>query len=115
MWNQEVLLTVRGALPNLAKGKIGLRWRLMGLVIIALMPVVIALVLIASEQRRQAIETAHQNSLFLARLAATNQQSLIEGAKDILVTLSQVPAIQNYDRAACLFFLRNVLMHYPLY
>ncbi len=115
MWNQEVLLTVRGALPNLAKGKIGLRWRLMGLVIIALMPVVIALVLIASEQRRQAIETAHQNSLFLARLAATNQQSLIEGARDILVTLSQVPAIQNYDRAACLFFLRNVLMHYPLY
>lgn len=87
----------------------------MGLVVIALMPVVLALVIIASEQRRQAIEIAHQNSLFLARLAAANQQRLIDGARDILVTLSQVPAIQNNDRAACLFFLRNVLMHYPLY
>lgn len=87
----------------------------MGLVIIALMPVVITLAIIASEQRRQAIETAHQNSLFLARLAAANQQRLIEGARDILITLSQVPAIRSNDRAACLFFLRNVLMHYPLY
>ncbi|RCK77186.1 MAG: sensor histidine kinase [Anaerolineae bacterium] len=95
--------------------KHSLRWRLMGLVVIALIPVVIALVVIATEQRRQAIATAHQNSLFLAKLAATNQQRLIDGARDILVTLSQVPAIQNNDRAACLFFLRNVLMHYPLY
>jgi len=87
----------------------------MGLVVIALIPVVIALVVIATEQRRQAIATTHQNSLFLAKLAATNQQRLIDGARDILVTLSQVPAIQNNDRAACLFFLRNVLMHYPLY
>jgi signal transduction histidine kinase len=87
----------------------------MGLVIVALMPVVLALAMIAAEQRRQAIESVYQNSLFLARLAASNQQQLIEGARDILVTLSQVPAIQNNDRAACLFFLRNVLMHYPLY
>jgi signal transduction histidine kinase len=87
----------------------------MGLVIIALLPVVLSLITIASEQRRQTIENAHQNSLFLARLAASKQQELIEGARDILVTLSQVPAIQNNDRAACLFFLRNVLMHYPLY
>ncbi len=87
----------------------------MGLVVIALIPVMIALVIIAAQQRNQAIETAHQNSLFLAKLAAANQQRLIEGARDILVTLSQVPAIQNTDRAACLFFLRNVLMHYPLY
>lgn len=95
--------------------KLSLKWRLMGLVMIALIPVVIALVIIAEEQRQQAIQTAHQNSLFLAKLAASNQERFIDGARDILVTLSQVPAIQNNDRAACLFFLRNVLMHYPLY
>ncbi len=87
----------------------------MGLVIIALVPVIIALVVIAAEQRRQAIETAYRNSLFLAKLAAANQERLIEGARNILVTLSQIPAIQHNDRAACLFFLRNVLMQHPVY
>lgn len=92
-----------------------LRLRLMELIVFALLPVVLVLGIMASQNRRKAIEDIHQNALFIARLAASNQQQLIDGAKDILITLSQLPAIQNNDRQACLFFLTNVLMQHPLY
>jgi signal transduction histidine kinase len=87
----------------------------MGLVIIALLPVVAVLVMVASQRQAQAVEAVRNNTLTLARLAAANQQQLISGARDILITLTQVPAIQKNDRPACLFFLTNILMQHPLY
>jgi signal transduction histidine kinase len=92
-----------------------LRIRLMGLVILGLLPVVGVLAVTASERRNQAITDVHQNTLRLAQLAASNQQQLIAGARDILITLAQLPAIKNHDRPACLFFLTNILMQHPLY
>ena len=92
-----------------------LRVRVIGLVVLALLPAFALMVFNASESRRQAIEYAQYNAVRLTELAASNQQQLIDGARDILITLAQLPAIQSQDRAACLFFLSNVLMLHPLY
>jgi signal transduction histidine kinase/HAMP domain-containing protein len=92
-----------------------LRLRVIGLLILALLPAFALMVFTASESRSQAIEETQDNALRLTELAVANQRQLIDGARDILITLAQVPAIQNQDRAACLFFLSNVLMQHPLY
>jgi signal transduction histidine kinase/HAMP domain-containing protein len=75
----------------------------------------VVLVVTASQRRHQAIEDVRIDTLLLAKLAAANQQQLISGARDILITLAQLPAVKNNDRQACLFFLSNVLMQHPLY
>jgi signal transduction histidine kinase len=73
------------------------------------------MVFTASESRRRAMEETQNTALRLTELAATNQRQLIDGARDILIPLAQIPAIQSQDRAACVFFLSNVLMQHPLY
>jgi signal transduction histidine kinase len=92
-----------------------LRLRVIGLLILALLPVFALMVFTASDSRRRAMEETQGGALRLTELAASNQRQLIDGARDILITLAQIPAIQSQDRAACLFFLSNVLMQHPLY
>lgn len=92
-----------------------LRFRVIGLLILALLPAFALMVFTASESRTRAVEQIQDNALRLTELAAANQRQLIDGARDILITLAQIPAIQSQDRAACLFFLSNVLMQHPLY
>ncbi len=92
-----------------------LRVRVVGLVFIALIPAFVLMWISASESRQQTKEEVQANMMRLAQLASTNQQRLIDGARDILITLAQIPAIQSQDRAACLFFLSNILMQHPLY
>jgi len=92
-----------------------LRLRVIGLVILALLPAFALMVFTASESRSRAIRETQDNALRLTELAVANQRQLIDGARDILITLAQIPAVQSQDRAACLFFLSNVLMQHPLY
>lgn len=92
-----------------------LRLRVIGLLILALLPAFALMVFTASESRSRAIKETQANALRLTELAAANQRQLIDGARDILITLAQLPAIQSQDRPACLFFLSNVLMQHPLY
>jgi signal transduction histidine kinase len=92
-----------------------LRLRVIGLLILALLPAFALMVFTASESRSRAVDDTQANAMRLTELAAANQRQLIDGARDILITLAQLPAIQSQDRAACLFFLSNVLMQHPLY
>lgn len=92
-----------------------LRLRVVGLVFLALIPAFALMWISSSESRQQTKEEVQTNMMRLAQLAGANQQRLIDGARDILITLAQIPAIQSQDRAACLFFLSNILMQHPLY
>ena len=106
---------VAGSLDVLSNRLRSLRLRVIGLLILALLPVFGLMVYSASESRRRALEETQNSALRMTELAAANQRQLIDGARDILITLAQIPAIQSQDRAACLFFLSNVLMQHPLY
>lgn len=92
-----------------------LRLRVLGLLLLALLPAFALMVFTASESRQRALQETQDSALRMTELAAANQRQLIDGARDILIPLAQIPAIQSQDRAACLFFLSNVLMQHPLY
>jgi signal transduction histidine kinase len=85
------------------------------LLILALLPVFALMVFSASESRSRIMQETQDNARRLTELAASDQRQLIDGARDILITLAQLPAIRSQDRPACLFFLSNVLMQHPLY
>ncbi|MBN2555195.1 MAG: HAMP domain-containing protein [Anaerolineales bacterium] len=93
----------------------GLQTRFIALLGLALLPAFAFMVFNASKSRSMAIDEAQADAMRLTELAVSNQRQYIDSARDILITLAQVPAIQSQDRPACLFFLSNVLMQHPLY
>ncbi len=93
----------------------GLRVRLLGLVLLALLPGLAFFLYNASEQRHQSVAHNQQDALRLARLAAANQKYLIEGARFLLITLSQLPAVRNQDAAGCSMYMSNLLAQYAPY
>jgi len=92
-----------------------LRVRLLLLVSLVLLPILCLTVYTNREERRLAVIEAQLNALGLARLAANEQESLIEGARQLLFALAHLPSVQNYDAAECSLFLDDLLEHYPLY
>ncbi len=69
-----------------------LRSRLLLLVLLALLPAFVLILVTAWEQRQLAAMEAQENALRIARAAASNQERLIEGARSLLIGISQVPA-----------------------
>jgi len=112
---EHPLMVFSGMVGALRSRLRSLRLRVIGLLLLALLPAFALMVHTASQSRSRAIEETQANALRLTELAAANQLHLIDGARDILITLAQLPAIQSQDRAACLFFLSNILMLHPLY
>lgn len=92
-----------------------LRFRLMLLVLLALVPAFVLVIYSAAEQRRLVTEQAQGNVLRLARVAASNQQQIIESTRHFLVTLAQFPQLHEPDPVPCSQLLRDVLTHYPEY
>lgn len=94
---------------------VSLRARLLLLVILASVPGLILTVYSAAEQRRHAEEEVIQTALRLVRLATSNQEQLLEGARQLLVALAALPAVQHQDSRGCNSFLEALLAQYPLY
>ena len=92
-----------------------LRIRLLFLVVLAVIPA-FALTFYTDQGERQfAAESARAEALRLARLAAVEQEQVLEGARQLLLTLSQVPAVQTADAAGCSSILASVLGQQPRY
>lgn len=92
-----------------------LRVRLLLLVTLALLPILFLMLHTHQDQRHLAVTEVQQTALQLARLAANDQQRLLEGARQLLVVLAQLPSVQNHDAAACSLFMAGLLPQYPLY
>jgi signal transduction histidine kinase/ActR/RegA family two-component response regulator len=70
-----------------------LRWRLLLLVGLAILPLVALTVTTGIRERQHAMSGAEANLLRLTRLAAANEAQSLEGARQILRDLTSVPAI----------------------
>jgi signal transduction histidine kinase len=92
-----------------------LQIRLMILVLLAVAPMLALLLYSYSQQMQTATTEAQANALRLARLAASDQERLTEGARQLLVALAELPSVQNQDEAECSSFLADLLKQYPLY
>lgn len=92
-----------------------LRSRLILLVILAVIPALALIFYTAAEQRRQATTQAESDVIRLARLAAADQERLINDTRQLLLTLSHLTEIRNQDTIACTRFLGDLLYELPRY
>jgi PAS domain S-box-containing protein len=92
-----------------------LRLRLILLVLLAVIPALGLILHTANAQRQSAARNAQESLLRLTKSTAASQRQTIEGARQLLIALSQVPAIHELDTAACNQLLANLLEQYGSY
>ena len=92
----------------------GLRVRLLLLVLLAVLPALGSTLYLGLEQRQAATTAVQEEALRLARLTASNQGALLEGARQLLITLSQLPEMRP-GASACQALLAQLLSQNPFY
>lgn len=90
-----------------------LRFRLILIGILALLPSLGLVLLFSAQLREYAAEYAKDDALRLVNLAASNQDALIDGARQTLITLARVPVVRDTQSGNCDAFLAKLLTHYP--
>src|SRR3990170_2350347 len=78
-----------------------LRIRLLLLVLLAVIPALGLILYTGLEQRRQAVVEAQKTAQRLIRLFSVEQERLMEGSHQLLVTLAHLSEVRNGDSAAC--------------
>jgi signal transduction histidine kinase/HAMP domain-containing protein len=88
-----------------------LRSRFILLVVLAILPGVLLVLLIANEQRTRAIEQVRRTNISILRLVQANQSQLMTSAENLLLTLSQDRLVtdMNGDVETCRQVLDNIL------
>ncbi|MCZ7567969.1 MAG: PAS domain S-box protein [Ardenticatenaceae bacterium] len=86
-----------------------LRARVILLVVLAALPALGLTRYARTEQRRQAAANVQGDTQRLARLAAADHERLIEGTRQLLSTLAQLPEVRRGDAAACVALLTGLL------
>jgi len=92
-----------------------LRYTLLLLVLLATLPALALILSTAWEQRRQAAADTRADALRLARVAASDHERLVEGARALLVGLAQLSDVQMHNARACNALFKEVQLRYPLY
>lgn len=92
-----------------------LRFRLAGLILLTVSPMLVFSINTYSEQMRMATSVAQSTALNNARLAAKEQERLYEGARQVLVALALLPAVLDTDATACSLYMAELLPRYPNY
>lgn len=94
---------------------LSLRARLLTLVLLAIIPA-LGLILYNTHSRQiEAEGELRKNSMRIARLAANNIELVIEGQRQLLTAMSEVPSVRNRDTKACGADLMRIKQHFPLY
>src|SRR6185436_19896211 len=105
-----------GLASVMERSSLGLRARLLLLVLVAVIPAFASIAYNAMQEREQAEIGAERDALNLSRLAAREQLQLVMATRQLLVGLSQMPALRGPATAAdCNRVLREVQKPYPHY
>lgn len=91
------------------------RARLLTLVLLAVIPIIGLTVYTAWEYRRVETAQTQETSLRLTRSAAADVERTVEGVRQVLVALAQIPAVRSRDPAECHIRLAEVLRGNPHY
>ena len=92
-----------------------LRSRLITLVLLPIIPLVALLVYSVFEHRRLTIAEVQRNALNYANDIANSQEQIINGARQLLIGLAQLPEVRKHDSRACNTLLASILQRFPLY
>ena len=91
------------------------RFRLVLLVLLAVIPVLGLVLYTGLEQRQVAANRAKEEALGLARFVSNRQKQLVEGGHQFLDILAQLPQVSRCDPAACSHLFTDLLKQYPYY
>jgi signal transduction histidine kinase len=112
----ESTLVFENRLENhLGNHAVALLLRLFLLVAGALLPAIAIQSYNEFDLRRSHQREAKKQALGLARLAAAEQQQIVEGIRQVLTALSELPAIKARDIEACSAYLSALKQRYPAF
>ena len=89
--------------------------RLFALVAVALLPAIAVQSYNEFAQHRSLEAAVQEHASGFANLVAAQQQQTIEGVRDVLVALSELPAIKAKDVKACSAYLSTIEQRYPAF
>lgn len=89
--------------------------RLFVLVAIAVLPAIAMLAWNQYQDYRHRFAEVHDNALQDAKLVSSEQDRLVDGARQLLVALASVPLVTNRDAARCTDFLQDLIKKYDAY
>ena len=93
-----------------------IRNRLILLVLLVIFPVMFGVLIYAlQEQRREARLQAQETALRIARLAAREQERLIAGAHQLLMTLTELPEVRERRSDQCSKLFADIMKKFPHY
>src|SRR5262249_44652622 len=87
--------------------------RLFLLVAVALLPAIAVQSYNEFDLRRSRQMDVQEQVLGLAKLAAAEQQQIVQGIRQTLIALSELPAIKSKDAHGCEAYLSRVKQRYP--
>src|SRR5579859_3668248 len=93
----------------------GLRFRLLLLVTLAVVPALGLALQSGLNDRQAALDGAHAETMSLALLTASSNSRLVDETHQILAGLAQIPAVQNSEPGACSDLLSAVMRNSPLF
>ncbi|MBD1915036.1 MULTISPECIES: ATP-binding protein [Cyanophyceae] len=85
------------------------------LVLLAVIPALGLILYTAAVQRRTAAVESQENLLRLTKFAAAHQRQTSEGARQLLIALSQIPDLREGDAEACNQLLADLVEEYGAY
>lgn len=92
-----------------------LRLRFVLLALLGVLPALALLLYTASEQRDQAITDAQDEARRFVRLAASDQERLIESSNQLLAVVARFPELRADDITDCQRLLSTFIEEYPVY
>ena len=87
--------------------------RLFVLVAVALLPAITIQAYNEFDLRRARQVEVQDQALSLAKLAAAEQQQIVQGIRQVLIALSELPAIKARDSQACNTYLAAMQPRFP--
>jgi PAS domain S-box-containing protein len=89
--------------------------RLFVLVAVALLPAIAVQAYNEFDLRRARQIEVQNHALSLAKLAAADQQQIVQGIRQVLIALSELPAIKARDTGACNAYLAGMRHRFPAF
>jgi signal transduction histidine kinase len=89
--------------------------RLFLLVAVALLPAIAIQIYNEFDLRRARQVEVENQALSLAKLAAAEQQQIVQGIREILIAMSELPAIKARDSQACNVYLAAMKRRFPAF
>lgn len=93
----------------------GLRFRLMVLLLLAILPTLSLTIYLVAQERRSGVDAALRQSLYVARMVSARQLELIEGTRQLLAAFAHLPELRHGDSNACSALLVDLLREHPRY